>query len=275
MDNYDLNKNYQNSTNFPNSETSRPMGNNSNQFASNAFLDTDPISSSLDPFDNIPQEPPKKKRTGLKVFLIILFSLLALGFIAVCAIILIVVLVLTLKSKVAEPLEVETIPTWDSSYSAVETMAPSDEYDSDWTWEEATEEETEDPWDEEPETYIEYTENATSYSSYEYIDELNRKYDNYFDFYPDENGYIIADSSSRYISSYDLYGMTEHEVCLARNEIYARHGYIFKSEKYNEYFSNFSWYHPTTTEMPDLQNLNSYEYENVQTIIAYESSRGW
>ena len=101
---------------------------------------------------------------------------------------------------------------------------------------------------------------------------MNSFQDNYFDFRPDENGYVISSSSSRYISSSDLNGMTEHQVCMARNEIYARHGYIFQTEMYNDYFSNFSWYTPISRTLPDL---NDYESENVKTISAYESARGW
>jgi len=122
-----------------------------------------------------------------------------------------------------------------------------------------------------PQVQTEATEEEPE-DSYEYLDELNRRYDNYFDFRPDENGNIIPDSSDRLLTDWDLQGMTEHQVCMARNEIYARHGYIFQTEKYNEYFENFSWYRPTTTVLP---NLSSIEVQNVNFIIAYESARGW
>ncbi len=107
---------------------------------------------------------------------------------------------------------------------------------------------------------------------YAYLDDLNRKYDNYFDYLPDENGDVLSHSSDRLISKSELYGMTEHQVCMARNEIYARHGYIFQTEKYNEYFANFSWYRPRTTTLPDLSEIES---QNVKTISAYEEENGW
>ena len=105
-----------------------------------------------------------------------------------------------------------------------------------------------------------------------YLVELNEKYEWYFDFIPDANGFVIADSSTRLISTEELFSMTEHQVCIARNEIYARHGYIFKTEKYTEYFSNFSWYVPTTTVLPQVQGI---ERANVEAIVAYEAARGW
>lgn len=112
----------------------------------------------------------------------------------------------------------------------------------------------------------------SSGDSLAFLNELNQKYDNYFDFRPDETGNIIPDSSTRLISVQELYGMTEHEVCLARNEIYARHGYIFQTEKYNEYFSNFSWYIPRTRTLP---TVNDIEDQNVKLMVAYEQSQGW
>ncbi len=131
-----------------------------------------------------------------------------------------------------------------------------------------------DPYEETQEQTEERTEERTEEpdSDYEYLDELNRRYNNYFDFRPDEDGFVIADSEYRILTEQDLHGMTEHQVCMARNEIYARHGYIFQTEKYNEYFENFSWYRPTTTVLPAL---SSVEIQNVNMIIAYESARGW
>lgn len=105
-----------------------------------------------------------------------------------------------------------------------------------------------------------------------YLIELNQKYDNYFDFLPDENGFVIPDSDTRLISTWELYTMTEHQVCLARNELYARHGYIFKSEKYSDFYSHFDWYVPITTVLPELVGT---ELANVKTILAYEDAQGW
>lgn len=51
----------------------------------------------------------------------------------------------------------------------------------------------------------------------------------------DEDEYMFP-SDIRYISEYDLNMKTRDEVFLIRNEIYARHGYIFKNEPYASYF---------------------------------------
>ena len=44
----------------------------------------------------------------------------------------------------------------------------------------------------------------------------------------DWNYYILEDSSSRYISMYDVRDLSVQELCYARNEIYARHGRKFR-----------------------------------------------
>ena len=51
------------------------------------------------------------------------------------------------------------------------------------------------------------------------------------------------------------------------NEIYARHGYTFKSEELQRYFGNKSWYSPTTSDMDKITNeLNSTEKANVNFL---------
>lgn len=94
---------------------------------------------------------------------------------------------------------------------------------------------------------------------------------NYIDFEIPASGYVIEDSDVRRISESELYGMTEHQVCIARNEIYARHGNIFSGQIYIDYFNHMPWY----TEISKNVSLTQIEKDNVATITAYEKSRGW
>ena len=64
-------------------------------------------------------------------------------------------------------------------------------------------------------------------------------------------------------------------VYLARNEIPARHGYIFTVDDLNTYFGSKSWYEPTLTskEFKKIEGiLNLTEEQNVQTILDLEKS---
>lgn len=93
--------------------------------------------------------------------------------------------------------------------------------------------------------------------------------------YNTNGDYIIADSSSRYITSGDLNILSARELKLARNEIYARHGRIFKSTDLDSYFRDKSWYSPSipADQFKDGY-LNSVEFENVKFIVNYEKEHG-
>ena len=87
-------------------------------------------------------------------------------------------------------------------------------------------------------------------------------------------GYVIPDSSTRYLSLADLEEMTLQEMNYARNEIAARHGRKFKSKELTEYFSTKSWYNPTLEpEEYDArvnEILNDYEKENSNFLLSWE-----
>lgn len=64
----------------------------------------------------------------------------------------------------------------------------------------------------------------------------------------------------------DIEGMTTDELRIMRNEIYARHGYIFADKALHQYFSAQPWYRPSTKDI----NLNSVEQYNINFIKQYE-----
>ena len=80
-------------------------------------------------------------------------------------------------------------------------------------------------------------------------------------------------SDTQYITEAYLSTLTRDEVALIRNEIYARHGYVFKTDKYRQYFSGKSCYTPNTNY--DGTSLSAIEAANRDTIVAYEAKMGW
>ncbi len=213
--------------------------------------------ATLSKASDVPSRPPRKKANPLLIVLIIVLSLCFLSVSVLC----IFLITANRKSELPE----HGIPTYMMDEAHDHTI-PTETL--------PTMEPTEVPTTQEPTTEEPTTEAPTTQApaAYAYLDDLNRAYDNYFDFRPDENGNVIAHSSTQLISRSELYGMSEHEVCIARNEIYARHGYIFQTEKYNAYFKNFSWYVPRTTTLP---TLNDIEDQNVKLISSYENEQGW
>ncbi|MCD8382807.1 MAG: YARHG domain-containing protein [Clostridiales bacterium] len=88
--------------------------------------------------------------------------------------------------------------------------------------------------------------------------------------------YILPNSSSEYLSESDMYGLTEWECRIARNEIYARNGMIFTTDEMKEYFGSKSWYHGTIARDDFTADmLNEYELANINLIVAYEAEMGY
>lgn len=79
------------------------------------------------------------------------------------------------------------------------------------------------------------------------------------------------DSDKRYYTEADLQGLTAIQIATIRNEIYAREGYIFKTQSWLDYFQQKEWYQPRikSEDFTDA-DLNPYEFANVQMIVAYE-----
>ncbi len=95
--------------------------------------------------------------------------------------------------------------------------------------------------------------------------------------YDPSSEYIIYGSDTGYIERYYLEQLTDEELRLARNEIYARHGRMFKDEMLQEYFNSKSWYTPiyAPEEFDEIQEteLNEWEKANRELIKEVEDSR--
>ena len=107
-------------------------------------------------------------------------------------------------------------------------------------------------------------------------DELEKevnKYENYPDliFTPynaQPSDYIFFDSDVRCLTENEVKKLDSKNIEYAINEIYARHGYIFKDEELRNYFHEKSWYSGSVEDMNSIQ-LNSYENENLKLLAKY------
>jgi len=66
-----------------------------------------------------------------------------------------------------------------------------------------------------------------------------------------------------------LHGLSLHELRLLRNEIYARHGRIFKTMWIQQYFGFQPWYDPKE-DFKD-EEISGSDKTNIETIVAYEN----
>lgn len=93
----------------------------------------------------------------------------------------------------------------------------------------------------------------------------------------DAADYILPNSDKVYYSRSDFAGLSDWELYVARNEIYARYGREFKNDDLARYFARKSWYVPryTPEEFDSMASpLNSYEKNNVDELLSYEKSIG-
>lgn len=87
-----------------------------------------------------------------------------------------------------------------------------------------------------------------------------------------EEEYLFP-SDRKYISEEDLIGKEKDEVAMIRNEIYARHGYIFNKEPFKSYFESKEWYVPNKNFNDSV--FNEIEKTNKDFLVKYEKDRGW
>lgn len=88
-------------------------------------------------------------------------------------------------------------------------------------------------------------------------------------------GFIFPNSDSSYLSNAQVNALSDNDLQLAINEIYARRGRIFKDASLNAYFNSQSWYEGkyTAEEFEKNVKFNTYEQKNLQLLINERRSR--
>lgn len=84
-----------------------------------------------------------------------------------------------------------------------------------------------------------------------------------------EKDAFLSPSDSVLITEEELEKLDDKTVELIKNEIYARHGYIFTNRALKKYFESFNWYEPNEEYSPNL--LNPTEKANLKTIKKFQS----
>lgn len=86
------------------------------------------------------------------------------------------------------------------------------------------------------------------------------------------NEYIFADSDNKYLTEDEILRVDVKKLKIARNEIFARHGYIFKSEDLKKNFESTSWYKGTikADKFNSDKVFNDFEKKNVELIKRVE-----
>lgn len=82
-----------------------------------------------------------------------------------------------------------------------------------------------------------------------------------------EDGVIFPDSSDERLDEDEVKNLSDEDLRYAINELYARHGYIFKDEELGEYYSQFDWYEgKVKAEDFSMDMFNDVEQDNVEML---------
>ncbi len=93
--------------------------------------------------------------------------------------------------------------------------------------------------------------------------------------------YLIPDSNTRLLTWDELEKWDRHSLSYVFNEIFARHGYVFKAGgKYDQWFSSQPWYRPNADPnndracLPKVSDLEWQNYHLIKDVIAAKEARG-
>ena len=84
--------------------------------------------------------------------------------------------------------------------------------------------------------------------------------------------FIFPDSDKKYLSEGEIRAKTVEDLMVGRNEIFARHGYMFEDAGLKSHFESTSWYQGTvpSSEFNSEQVFNEFEKKNVELIKKVE-----
>ncbi len=88
-------------------------------------------------------------------------------------------------------------------------------------------------------------------------------------------GFIFPDSDKEQLSQQEVERLSDSELSYAINELYARHGYIFRASEIREHFEQFSWYTPEipADEFSTATSFNQTEKYNLNLLVYERDSR--
>ena len=93
------------------------------------------------------------------------------------------------------------------------------------------------------------------------------------------DGFIFPDSDREEIPDEKIKALSDEELRMAINEIWARHGYIFRNQDILDYYRQFDWYEEKIPADEWDKNgqeeyLNDVELHNIKKLTDERESRG-
>lgn len=92
-----------------------------------------------------------------------------------------------------------------------------------------------------------------------------------------QGDYFFPESNSRLLTDEELSAYSSADLELAKNEIYARHGRKFVTQRIADYFNSKSWYQgtiePEAFDAAQDSVFNEYELANISKIVQWEEKK--
>lgn len=98
-----------------------------------------------------------------------------------------------------------------------------------------------------------------------------------------DQGFIFEDSDIRIITREEVLALQDEEsysfkklLRMSVNEIYARHGQVFRSgEFYDQHYRQYDWYNVTQKHIVEWKEFNETEKSSLRTLLEVEKEYGY
>lgn len=82
---------------------------------------------------------------------------------------------------------------------------------------------------------------------------------------------FFPESSEQYLSDYDVSGLNEDQLQKAINDIFARNGLFFETQRFQDYYDGQTWYYGYTYDKDEIQSgFNDVEKKNIDLMRKYQ-----
>lgn len=87
---------------------------------------------------------------------------------------------------------------------------------------------------------------------------------------------MLLEGIERNYTKEELEPLSQYELSMLRNGLYAYSGLSFRKSQYKDFFEDFDWYDPDTSDDEKVyERFNSHQLKNVATIIKVEKEKGY
>lgn len=89
-----------------------------------------------------------------------------------------------------------------------------------------------------------------------------------------DSGFVFPNSNTELIDRRELENLSDRDLTYAINELYARHGYIFRNQQMREYFEQFTWYcGDVPSDEFSTECFNQIESDNWSLLVSERDKR--